>query len=121
MTRYKRYLKEVKDLSFNEDFNILPCDKGYFSIEDRDVFVCPVGLLVITTYNVGVARSLYLPNGHQDIIWEEEDIMLDDDDDEIKPEDIGVIKIFNEIPNYRFYYDFNDKLVAIKHCRNSQL
>ena len=65
MTRYKKYMKEKHNIEFSEDLEFLPypVGNGNIVLEDIDVFSTCKGLMVVSTYNVDVARTLYLPDG----------------------------------------------------------
>ena len=114
MTRYKKYLKEAKEMMFDEDYSFMPYDMtGGLLLESRDVFVCRDGLLVVAVYNVGVGRGLYLPNGKRLGIYEEDDYI-----EEIEFVDVE-IRIYHDLPHYRFYYDEDDDLLAVRYMKEA--
>lgn len=108
MTRYKKYMKERYNLKFDEDMDFLPYPVDSFvSMESRDVIVLRYGLLLITTYNVDVARTLYLPDGSLMGVHDEYEDMHG-----INP---AIISIWNDNPHYAFMFDDDDKLIAVRH------
>lgn len=113
MTSYKRFMKKVKKVRFDEDYVCLPYGYAGVSLESRDVFATPCGLLLVACYNVGVARDFYLPNGDAIIVYED-----GDDIPECETHNIGSIRIYNDFPHYHFIFDDNDKLIAVRYCRN---
>lgn len=120
MTRYKKYMKERYELQFSEDMEFLPYpvdDKGNVILEDRDVFATRHGLLLVTTYNTLVYRSLFLPNDTQ--------IMVYDDDDSI-PELVDrkgdfEIRMYHDMPHYMFMFDNDDNLIAVRYTNKLHL
>ena len=117
MTRYKRYLKEVKELHFDEDLPYLPYNiDSAITLESRDAYATPYGLLVVAVYNVCIGRGFYLPNGKRiDVYDEDDDIKLICETFDLPYKDPAVICILNDFPNYRFMFDDDNNLIAVQY------
>lgn len=117
MTRYKRYLKEVKELHFDEDLPYLPYNvDSHIVLEGRDVYATPYGLLVVAVYNVCIGRSFYLSNGKRiDVYDEDDDIKLICETYDLPYKKPAVICILDDFPNYRFMFDDDDNLIAVQY------
>lgn len=120
MTSYKRYLKKIKEMPFDEDLPFLPYNvDSAITLETRDVFPTPQGLLVVSIYNVGVGRAFYLRSGKRlDIYDEDEYTEMSDiyDLPEIRPCEI---RIYHDLPHYMFLFDDNDVLIAVRHTNRN--
>lgn len=116
MTRYKKYMKNKFDIQFNEDFDMIPYPVANVSIEDRDVFATPRGLLVVTTYNVDITRWFVTPDGLTMSVYDEDDEI--EIVNELAQNRCLEIRIYFDFPYYRFYFDEDDKLVAIRYMNN---
>ena len=116
MTKYKQYMKERKEIRFDEDYPYLPYDIGGVSLESRDVYATPHGLMVVANYNVHTGRGFYLPNGERWDVWDEDDVLPKHIADKIEE-----VRIYHDFPYYHFLFDDNDNLVAVRHCTKSLL
>ena len=96
MTRYKQYMKDHCKIEFSEDMEFLPfpVDDNGVILEDRDAYMTPYGILVVSSYNVDVARTLYLPNGKCMTIY--------DEDINVETKTPCEIRIYHDLPHYMF-------------------